>query len=276
MSTYKGKDDCTDTILDFIRGGVPEHKSGEAGGNYNAYFGHVKSSADFSVMTLDEVYAFQEDMLKTDPRSSAIGGYQFLRRTLQGLQKALSLPGSARFTPELQDRMAVELMIGRGYTAWWRGAMEDSEFAHNLAAEWASLPDPLNGGKSKYDGDGVNSTDTTLTAVYAMLRRAAGLKDSAGGEKLPPTELPTPSLPDPIAAILAAPRFKTGVQAFQTANNLTSDGVIGPSTLQKIGEQMPAAAPDEAVDMTLADIIADFEDSVKALKEYEALEGKTL
>lgn len=178
MSTYKGKDDCTDTILDFIRGGVPEHKSGEAGGNYNAYFGHSKSTVNLSTMSLDLIYVRQSVMLQHDPRSSAIGGYQFLRSTLKGLQKAKSLPGSTLFTPELQDQFAVTLMIGRGYKAWWRGAMSDAEFAHGLASEWASLPDPENGGKSKYDGDGVNSTDTTLTTFYAMLRRAATLKRS--------------------------------------------------------------------------------------------------
>jgi hypothetical protein len=176
MSTFKGSDNCTDTILDFIRGGVPEHKSGEAGGNYNAYFGHVHATGDLGLMTLDQVYAFQAWMLSRDPRSSAVGGYQFLRRTLQSLQKAMSLPGTTLFTPALQDRMAVSLMVGRGYKAWWRGGMHDAEFAHGLAAEWASLPDPLNGGRSKYDGDGVNSTDTTLDAVYSMLRRAAALK----------------------------------------------------------------------------------------------------
>ncbi len=176
MSTYKGIDDCTDTILDFIRGGVPEHRSGEAWGNYSAWFGHPKSTVDFSLMSLDQVYAFQAKMLRKDPCSSAVGGYQFLRRTLQGLQKANNLSGGALFTPKLQDEFAVALMVGRGYTAWWRGGMTDAEFAHGLSVEWASLPDPQNGGKSHYDGDGLNSTDTTLEKVYAMLRKAAASK----------------------------------------------------------------------------------------------------
>ncbi len=180
MSTYKGVDDCTDTILDFIRGGVPEHPSGEAGGNYNAYFGHTRSTVDFGLMSLDHVYLFQAEMLRRDPRSTAVGGYQFLRRTLKGLQKAKSLPGSTLFTPRLQDDFAIALMVGRGYKAWWRGGMTDAEFAHGLSVEWASLPDPMNMGKSHYDGDGVNSTDTTLNAVYAMLRKAAASKPKEG------------------------------------------------------------------------------------------------
>ncbi len=177
MSTYKGIDDCTDTILDFIRGGVPEHPSGEAAGNYNAYFGHVKSTITFAMMSLDQVYTFQAKMLQSDSRSTAVGGYQFLRRTLQGLQKAQNLPGSTLFTPRLQDDFAIALMVGRGYKAWWRpGGFTNFDFAHGLSVEWASLPDPLNGGRSHYDGDGVNSTDTTLEKVYAMLRKAAASK----------------------------------------------------------------------------------------------------
>lgn len=41
-----------------------------------------------------------------------------------------------------------------------------------------------------------------------------------------------------IAAILAAPYFRQGVWEFQAANGLNRDGIIGPDTLRKIGEQI--------------------------------------
>ena len=176
MSTYAGEDNCTDTILDFIRGGTPDHPSGEAGGNYNAYFGHVNSTVALTSMSLDSIYAFQSDMLRRDRRSSAVGGYQFLRRTLRGLQARKRLSSTTIFTERLQDELAVALLVGRGYPAWWRGSLINAHFAHNISLEWASLPDPLNGGRSAYDGDGLNSTDTTLDAVYTMLDRARTLK----------------------------------------------------------------------------------------------------
>lgn len=187
MSVFKGKDDCTDIILDFISGGTWGDKLGnpigESNGNYNAYFGHTTGAYDFSTYTLDAIYRFQANMLKRDPRSTAIGRYQFLRRTLQLLQKKRGLPGSTLFTPELQDNLAVDLLIGRGYPAWWRGAITDAEFAHGLALEWASLPDPRNYGKSAYDGDRAgNHASVSLTKlgpdndVYDMLRRARAAK----------------------------------------------------------------------------------------------------
>lgn len=177
MSSFKGKDNCTDIILDFIAGGAwgdeLGNPVGESDGNYNAYFGHTTGAYDFSTYTLDEIYRFQAGMLEQDARSTAIGRYQFLRRTIRCLQAKRKLPGSTLFTPELQDKFAVDLLIGRGYPAWWRGDMTDFEFAHGLALEWASLPDPRNYGCSAYDGDSAgNHASTRLANIYAMLAKA--------------------------------------------------------------------------------------------------------
>jgi hypothetical protein len=174
---FKDTDPCTDIILDFIAGGLwgdmLGNPIGESNGNYNAFFGHPSSTRDFSPYTLDYIYAFQGGMLKTDPRSTALGRYQFLRKTLKALQGKHALPGSTLFTPELQDGFAVDLLVGRSYKAWWRGAITDAEFAVNLSLEWASLPDPDNAGRSAYDGDVAgNHASTTLGHVYDMLERA--------------------------------------------------------------------------------------------------------
>lgn len=186
MSSFAGKDNCTDIILDFIAGGLWGDRLGnpvgESDGNYNAYFGHITGPYNFATYTLDRIYQFQAEMLVRDRRSTAIGRYQFLRRTLQALQAKRGLPGSTLFTHELQDRLAVDLLIGRGYPAWWRGSLTDAEFAHGLALEWASLPDPRNYGKSAYDGDSAgNHASTRMANVYAMLRRARAAKSTGAG-----------------------------------------------------------------------------------------------
>lgn len=178
MSTYKGEDDCTDIILDFIAGGAwgdaLGNKIGESDGDYNAYFGHTHpKSVEFSKMSLAKVYDFQSSMLRYDPRSSALGRYQFLNRTLRVLAAKRGLSDGTLFTNRLQDQLAVDLLKGRGYQAWWRGDISDDEFAHNLSLEWASLPDPDNGGRSHYDGDSAgNHASTSLANVRAMLKRA--------------------------------------------------------------------------------------------------------
>lgn len=209
---YAGTDPCTDQILDFIAGGVPGNRWGESGGNYNAVIGDARASDDLSLYTLSGIYALQDSLVARGRPSTAIGRYQFLKGTLRELQEQRGLPNSARFTPGLQDMLALDLLIRRGYRRWWRGEITDREFAHNLSLEWASLPDPENDPNpniaddelSHYAGDRAgNSHSTTLSAVYAMLNAARAAMPAAaagtpltaeGGPMLPPSAPP----PDPV------------------------------------------------------------------------------
>lgn len=175
MSTYKGKDDCTDTILDFLAGGVPDNPGGESRGNYNAVIGEVDSTDDLSKWTLGGIKdTLMPYLLNAHPRlnSTATGRYQFIKKTLTAEQAILGLGDDVHFTPEIQDRFAIQDLVGRGYSKWWADTLSDEEFAHNISLEWASEPDPENGGRSHYAGDGVNSNGTSLANLYAMLGRA--------------------------------------------------------------------------------------------------------
>lgn len=179
MSTIRN-DGCTDAVLDFIAGGVPGNRNGESCGNYNAVIGAPRSRDDLSARTVNGIYALQDYLLSIGRPSTAVGRYQIIRSTLETLQDALDLSGNELFTPALQDRLAVALLVDCGYRQWWRGTIDDAEFAHRLSLEWASLPDPKNGGRSHYDGDAAgNHAGTTLAAVYAMLRAARAAKPAA-------------------------------------------------------------------------------------------------
>lgn len=193
-------DPCASIILDFIAGGVIGNFIGESKGNYNAYFANIDSSLDLSAKSFDEIYAFQRWMLSQDKRSTAIGRYQFLKSTLEGLQEEAQYTGSILFTPETQDRLAIRLLEERGYSEWRMKKISDKQFAHNLSIIWASLPDPLNEGKSHYDGDKVgNSASTSLDNVYAMLKHARQAISH------PPQPLPLPPLPVPLPVPLPEP-----------------------------------------------------------------------
>jgi muramidase (phage lysozyme) len=238
MSTYKDKDPATDLLLDFIAGGVAGNQSGESGGNYGAYFGHVHSKVDFSSMTLSEVYAFQARMLQDDSRSTALGRYQFLRGTLQGLQVAHKLSGDTKLTNELQDRFGVSLMVRRGFSRWWLEQISDEDLANGLSMEWASLPDPQNGGKSHYDNDSAgNHASTDLGTFLAVIKHAAELRTSKPTPQPPdpppePTPTPPPKpLPDPAPTdeIVVGDRGKM-VQQVQLNLDVVVDGVYGKTT----------------------------------------------
>lgn len=54
----------------------------------------------------------------------------------------------------MQDRMALELLRGRGYDRFVAGTLSAEQFAINVAKEWAAMP--LANGRSFYAQDGVN------------------------------------------------------------------------------------------------------------------------
>lgn len=81
---------------------------------YGAFTGGPKNLVG---MTLDEIDALQTRMLQHPDNSfnsSALGRYQIVRTTLRGLRDEMGLSGSEYFTPELQDRLAQQLLRRRG------------------------------------------------------------------------------------------------------------------------------------------------------------------
>lgn len=97
----------------------------ESGNDYNATLDHGRWTGgprDLVNMTLNEVRELQRQML-SDPEnrrlygngrgSSALGAYQIVGTTLDGLIRNLGLTGDELFSREMQDRMAMELLRQR-------------------------------------------------------------------------------------------------------------------------------------------------------------------
>lgn len=152
----------------------------DRGDGYNetlAYGRLTGGDVDLVNMTLGEIDKLQTSMLRHPDNvwnSSAVGRYQIIRTTLRKLKKNLGLTDDMKFTPELQDMLAVELLKGRGYNKWLRGEMSDTAFFNNLSKEWASLPNAK--GLGTYEGQRIGTTLEGLKdAVYAS--RAARLED---------------------------------------------------------------------------------------------------
>lgn len=179
MSTYKDQDKCTDYILDLV-------SEQESHGNYDAVIYHINGlpGVVLSELTIKQIYGLMADLLrgrygKRTP-STAIGRYQIIRNTMRNLVTILKLNVEKdKFTHELQDRMALELLKIRGYQRWYLGKLGNIDFAHKLSCEWASLPDPYNGGRSHYDGIAGNHAGMSLAYVYAALDKAKTLKNGS-------------------------------------------------------------------------------------------------
>lgn len=232
-------------ILDFVAGP-------ESGGNYNAYYGHAHNTAtDLTGMTLNEVLKFQHDLVHVDGLpSSAAGRYQFMPDTLQGLMKQMGVGGWERFTPEMQDHLALQLLKNRGLEQWQQGKLSDQGFMNNLAYEWASLPN-VNTGRSQYDKDGLNKSLVTVPQVGKMIEEARGLNGAGGATQ--PAVAPAPAQPsDPNAPLPDVNYARTHLdkgaipglskQIADYASGSSSGGTAKPMTIgDSIGDGVKAA-----------------------------------
>lgn len=149
-------------------------------------------------MTLAELQGHQSKGWPA--KSTASGGYQFMKATLAGLRKELGLRDTQVFTPDLQDRLGYHLLIRRGYDKFIAGTLSVNGFALNLAKEWASFPvlsatqgqkRKVTRGFSYYDGDGLNKSLISPPEIENLLAEA--LKAA----KLPPAKPVIPITPFP-------------------------------------------------------------------------------
>lgn len=195
----------TRALLDFI-GGL------EAPKGYDQIYGGIKKDdyppKPITSMTIGEVLAWQ-DRINPKYRSEASGRFQFLRVTLRNLAKQLNIPLTSKFSRDMQDRLAIELMNQRGLRKFMAGSISNETFANNLAKEWASLP-CVSGpkvGKSYYDGDGLN---TALTTPRAILTAIETLKEE-------PAKKPRTSISQSTTIQASATQVAAGATAAGTA-----------------------------------------------------------
>lgn len=112
----------------------------ESGGDYNATLDHGRwtgGAQNLTAMTLNEVRALQKQMLANPENrakygngkgSSALGRYQIVGQTLQGLMGEMGLSGNELYDGKMQDQMALRLLKRR-----------EGQGLTGLRNEWAGL-----------------------------------------------------------------------------------------------------------------------------------------
>ena len=152
-----------------------EAEGTDKGRGYNetlAYGAYTGGEVDLVKMTLKQIDDLQGKMLahpKNKWKSSALGRYQIVRTTRRNIQKALSIPSSAKYDAEMQDRMACFLLGQRGIDKWLAGRLKIDTLLDNLAREWASLP--TSKGKGYYSGQNASVSVSQVKFALAEVAR---------------------------------------------------------------------------------------------------------
>ena len=209
-------------LLDFI--GRTEAPHG-----YDTVYGNNqrKLKQPLTSMTLGAIVDAQKAWSKNFG-SSAAGRYQFMRATLQGLAKELSLSGSQVFNGDFQDRLAFHLLKRRGYQEYMAGKITAIEFGRRLAQEWASFPvladcqgahRSIKRGQSFYAGDGLNKsliTPEQVEAVLMKVRKAPDAPQKPAESVQPPEPVVVAPKPEVVSAPVPVPPVATpsGIGAF--------------------------------------------------------------
>ncbi len=112
-----------------------------------------------SQMTLAEIQSW---IAATPGQHHAIGRYQIVPDTLEGLILRTGLPLETLFDAQVQDALANILILDAGYAAFEAGRITPGRFMDNLARIWAGFP--LESGLSAYDG--VAGNKATVTRAF--------------------------------------------------------------------------------------------------------------
>ena len=191
-------------LLDFIRD-TEVGRSDRA--SYDVIYANKQNKLPkpLTSMTYGEIVDAQKAWSKNHG-SSAAGGYQFMRATLQGLANEItSIKGTDRFEPDLQDRLGYHLLRRRGYDQFVSGQIGIVEFGKRLAQEWASFPvlqstkgakRTVARGQSYYAGDGLNKSLVSPERVESVLRNVLAAAREPALPDAPPAKIEPQPIPD--------------------------------------------------------------------------------
>lgn len=228
-----------DTLVDKIA-------QGESNGNYNALaYKTDKSpggSADLSNMTIAQVQQLQDGMIAKGHASTAVGGLQITRPTLNAAVAKSGLdPNKTMFTPDVQKQLGKVLMKGRGLDDFQAGKMAPGAFLNNLAQEWASLP--RDSGSGNYDGYNGNHATITLGSSWAKANTPAQSATTV------PAATPVQASAIPDTTTTQQPTAYAGndaTQAFATGGSVQPDMAIEvPGFTGKFTRAQAEAAAEE-------------------------------
>ena len=160
-----------------LLGMISKGEGGKGAKGYNrlVYGRGSPKYAPLTNMTLGQVLQYQRGMIARGHASSAVGKYQFIRATLKRTIAHSGLSMGTKFTPAIQDKLAIELLKNDGkMNAYLNGKINADQFERNIAGIWASVAHGSSN-RGKYDGDKHGNMATTKYGP--MISAIKGIKN---------------------------------------------------------------------------------------------------
>lgn len=160
-------------LLDMIAEG--EARGGAFGtSGYDAIYSgaKVKPGKDVSKMTVGEVKAYQQQLIKAGSKSTAVGRYQFIHNNgaFGKMAAEAGIKDTDLFDAATQDKLAVHYLGGEKQLNKMIENKEYGKLTNKSAQQWASMKNTR--GVGNYDGDGLNKArHGGLAAVTAAAEK---------------------------------------------------------------------------------------------------------
>lgn len=132
-----------------------------------------------TTMSVSQVLKYQADSLAGGASTCTIGAYKITRRTLESHQKNLRISAERKFSPQLQDRIALEILRNNGLKKFIAGDLSLEDFGNRLAELWGVLPVlsevkhgtvSIDRGYSYYSREGDTPTSITVLQFERVLK----------------------------------------------------------------------------------------------------------
>lgn len=112
----------------------------ESRGNYNAVFSSPQNP-NLTNMTISEVIAYGSK-IKAKTGGTPLGRYQIVQGTLQGILKSAGVSLNDKFSPEIQDKLCVQIMKSAGAdpNMFLMGSVSPEKCVSKWANQWSTWP----------------------------------------------------------------------------------------------------------------------------------------
>lgn len=165
---------ANEPVLQLIRYSEHSNKNFKTNRCYHLAYGN--KHMDFSNMSIQQVLDWQSKQ-----KYSAVGAYQFIRSTLKDLVDKVGISKSTKFTPAVQDFLAMELLKREcGYESYLFGNKTAEQLlgtgsgkkdqVGTVSHQWRSIASMS--GKIVDHNDGINKMKTGIDLALSLIKKA--------------------------------------------------------------------------------------------------------